>query len=124
MKTRTIWQKLKSTKLWCAVAGITVGAALALGVNASTIQTVAGAVTSVAALVTYIVTEGKIDAAAVGKTVQAVEDAVNAVKSVTAAKDTAAASDDAAADDTAADTTDTATDTTADTAADTGGAAA
>jgi hypothetical protein len=80
MKTRTFLQKLKSTKLWCAIAGIAVGAAIALGVDSNTIQTVAGAVTSVAALVTYIVTEGKIDAAAVGKTVQAVEDAVNAVK--------------------------------------------
>jgi len=80
MQTRTIWQKLSSTKLWCAIAGIAVGAAIALGVGAGTIQTVAGAVTSVAALVTYIMTEGKIDAAAVGSTVQAVQDAVNAVK--------------------------------------------
>jgi len=80
MQTRTIWQKLSSTKLWCAIAGVAVGAAIALGVDAGTIQTVAGAVTSIAALVTYIVTEGKIDAAAVGSTVQAVQDAVTAVK--------------------------------------------
>ena len=59
MKTRTIWQKLKSTKLWCAIAGIAVGAAIALGVDAGTIQTVAGAVTSIAALMTYIITEGR-----------------------------------------------------------------
>jgi len=87
MKTRTFWQKLKSTKLWCAIAGIAVGAAIALGVDAGTIQTVAGAVASVAACMVYIITEGKLDAAGIatmgqklGDTTQAVQDAVNAVK--------------------------------------------
>lgn len=77
--TRTIWQKLKSTKLWCAIAGIAMGIALALGGNPDTIQTVAGAVTALVSLVTYIVTEGKVDAAAVGDTVGKVQDAVEAV---------------------------------------------
>jgi len=87
MKTRTFWQKLKSTKLWCAIAGIAVGAAIALGVDAGTIQTVAGAVTSVISVVVFILTEGKLDAAGIasaaqqiGSTAQAVQDAVNAVK--------------------------------------------
>ena len=43
---RTILQKLKSTKLWCAIAGIVIGAAIALGADESIIETVAGAVTS------------------------------------------------------------------------------
>ena len=79
MNTRTIFQKLKSTKLWCAIAGIATGIYIALGGDANDIQVVAGAVTSLISLVTYIVTEGKIDAAAVGKTVQDVQDAVEVI---------------------------------------------
>lgn len=76
MKSRTILQKLKSTKLWCALAGIALGVFIALGGDSGDIETVAGALTSLASLVTYIVTEGKVDAAAVGQTVEAVQDAV------------------------------------------------
>lgn len=76
---RTILQKLKSTKLWCAIAGIVIGAAIALGADESIIETVAGAVTSLISLVTYIVTEGRVDAAAVGKTVQDIQNAVDAI---------------------------------------------
>jgi len=74
---RTIWQKLKSTKLWCAVAGVATGIAIALGADASDVQIVSGAVTSLVSLVTYIITEGKIDEAAVAKTVKQVESAVD-----------------------------------------------
>lgn len=76
---RTFFQKLKSTKLWCAIAGVAVGVAIALGGDAGTIQTVAGAVTSLVSLVTYIITEGKVDAAAVGRTVSDIQDAVEVV---------------------------------------------
>ena len=85
--TRTIWQKLKSTKLWCAIAGIATGIAIALGADANSIQTVTGAVTALVSLVTYIVTEGKVDAAAVGDTVGKVQDAVEAVTDKTLAED-------------------------------------
>ena len=46
MQTRTIWQKLKSTKLWCAIAGIALGIILAVGGNGaeSDIQAIAGCV--------------------------------------------------------------------------------
>lgn len=80
MNTRTILQKLKSTKLWLAIAGVATGIYIALGGSMDNIQTVTGAVTAIISLVTYIVTEGKIDAAAVGNTTQKVEDAVDAVK--------------------------------------------
>ena len=65
MQTRTIWQKLKSTKLWCAIAGIALGVILAVGGNGaeSDIQAIAGCVTALISAITYIVTEGKIDAA-------------------------------------------------------------
>lgn len=63
MKTRTIWEKLKSTKLWCALAGLILGAALALGADGESLGQVLGAVTAIVSSVTYIVTEGKVDAA-------------------------------------------------------------
>ena len=59
MKTRTLLEKLRSTKLWCALAGIVLGAALALGVDGAVLEKVLGAVSAV----TYIVTEGAVDAA-------------------------------------------------------------
>lgn len=63
MQTRTIWEKLKSTKLWCALAGLVLGAALALGADGESLGQVLGAVTAIVSAVTYIVTEGKVDAA-------------------------------------------------------------
>ena len=68
--------KLASRKLWIAIAGVATGIAIALGADASDIQTVAGAVTAVMSAVTYIVTEGKIDAEAVKNAVQGVQDSV------------------------------------------------
>ena len=64
--------KLSSRKLWMAVAGI--------GVDASDIQTVAGGVISVVSAVSYIFTEGRIDAARAGKAIEAAQDAVDAIK--------------------------------------------
>jgi hypothetical protein len=55
-------QKLTSRKLWMALAGVAVGIATILGVEGSDVSTIAGAVTSIASIVTYIITEGKIDA--------------------------------------------------------------
>lgn len=55
-------QKLTSRKLWMAIAGVAVGIATILGVEGSDVSTIAGAVTSIASIVTYIITEGKIDA--------------------------------------------------------------
>ena len=63
MKTRTLLEKLRSTKLWCALAGIVLGAALALGVDGAVLEKVLGAVTALVSAVTYIVTEGAVDAA-------------------------------------------------------------
>ena len=58
-------RKLTSRKLWAAVAGIVTGLAMVFGLDENTITTVAGAVVSAASVVTYIITEGKVDAAAV-----------------------------------------------------------
>ena len=75
----TLKKKLSSRKLWAAIAGVVAGLAMAFGLDEAVITSVAGAVVSVASLVTYIITEGKIDAAAVGSTVQAVQNAVEVV---------------------------------------------
>lgn len=65
INTRKIRQKLASTKLWCAIAGAAVGVYIALGGNMTDIQSIAGAVTALLSLATYIVTEGRVDAEAV-----------------------------------------------------------
>ena len=66
-KMNDIKRKLTSRKLWRALAGVATGVFLALGGDASEIQTVAGSITALASALAYILTEGKIDAAAVRK---------------------------------------------------------
>ena len=61
-------QKLSSRKLWAALAGIVVGLSMVFRLDEGTISNVAGAVVSVASLVTYIITEGRVDAAWANKT--------------------------------------------------------
>ena len=61
------------------VAGLVMGLSMVFGLDENTISTVAGAVVSVASVITYIITEGKVDAAAVGDAVGKVQDAVGAV---------------------------------------------
>ena len=75
----TIMRKLSSRKLWAALAGIVTGLAMVFGLDENTISTVAGAVVSVASVLTYIVTEGKIDAEGVKKAVEDTQKAVEAV---------------------------------------------
>jgi phage shock protein PspC (stress-responsive transcriptional regulator) len=75
-----ILQKLSSRKLWAAVVGVFTGLAMVFGLDESTISTVSGAVVSVGSIIAYIVTEGKIDAAAVKTAAEKVQAAVTAVE--------------------------------------------
>jgi len=59
-----IGNKLSSRKLWAALAGLAAGLAMAFGLDEDIISMVAGAVTTSASVIAYIVTEGRIDAAA------------------------------------------------------------
>ena len=59
-------KKLTSRKFLAALAGVATGLAMVFGVDETTISTVAGAVTTVAGVVSYIMSEGMVDAAAVG----------------------------------------------------------
>ena len=70
---KTLWRKLTSRKMWAAAAGVVAGLALIFGLDTDTVQTVSGAVVACASVVTYIVTEGRIDAAAVQKAIEAAE---------------------------------------------------
>ena len=69
-------RKLTSRKLWLAIAGIATGIFIALGGDASEIETVAGAVTALVSAVSYIIVEGRVDAESVKVTIEAVENAV------------------------------------------------
>lgn len=70
---KMIVQKLFSRKLWLAVAGIATGIAIALGGNATDVQAVAGAVTAVLSAVSYIVTEGRVDAERIRNAAESVQ---------------------------------------------------
>lgn len=76
----TLKRKLSSRKLWAAIAGVITGLAMVFGLDENVISTVSGAVVSVVSLVTYIIAEGKVDAAAVKNATQNVQNAVDVVK--------------------------------------------
>lgn len=61
----SIKDKLLSRKLWLAIIGAGAGIAIALGAQESIVSEVAGALTTLISVVIYIVTEGKVDVAAV-----------------------------------------------------------
>ena len=75
-----ILRKLSSRKLWMAIAGVATGIAMALGVESAEIGTVAGAVTALVSVVTYIYVEGKVDAEGVKNAVVATQDAVEIIE--------------------------------------------
>lgn len=74
-----IIQKLTSRKLWLALAGIATGVAMVFGVDGGDIVDVAGAITALASVITYIITEGKIDAVGVKNAIEATENAVDTI---------------------------------------------
>ena len=68
MMSKIDWKrKLSSRKLWAAAAGIVTGLAMVFRLDESIISSVAGAVVSMASVVSYIITEGKVDAESVKK---------------------------------------------------------
>ena len=68
MMSKIDWKrKLSSRKLWAAIAGVVAGLAMVFKLDESTISSVAGAVVSMASVVSYIITEGKVDAESVKK---------------------------------------------------------
>ena len=75
-------KKLTSRKFLTCIAGVVLGVCMVFGLDESTVNVIAGAVTSIVSVAMYIYAEGKIDAAAVDKikdTVDKVENVVEAV---------------------------------------------
>lgn len=58
-------KRLTSRKFLAAAAGVVAGLAMIFGLDENVIATVSGMVTTLGSLIAYIVTEGKVDAAAV-----------------------------------------------------------
>ena len=77
---KEILRKLSSRKLWMAIAGVATGIAMALGVDTTEIGTVAGAVTALFSVVTYIYVEGKVDAEGVKNAIVATQEAVEVIE--------------------------------------------
>lgn len=77
---KEIIRKLSSRKLWMAIAGVASGIAMAFGAETSEISTVAGAVTALISVVTYIYVEGKVDAEGVKNAIAATQDAVDVIE--------------------------------------------
>ena len=66
-------RKLRSRKLWAAAAGVVTGLAMVFGLDEGTVSAVAGAVVSVASVITYIITEGRVDTESVKKALDQVQ---------------------------------------------------
>lgn len=73
-------RKLSSRKLWAAVVGVVAGLAMVFGLDETVISTVAGTVVSVMSVVTYIITEGKIDAEGVKNAIEDIQDGIEIIE--------------------------------------------
>ena len=65
--------KLKSRKFLMCLAGVVTGIAVLQGANAESINTIAGAITVVGSIVTYIMAEGKVDATSAKAAIEQIE---------------------------------------------------
>ena len=74
--------KLGSRKLWTAIAGVASGLCVIFGADQGVASTISGALLSIVSVVTYIVTEGKIDAAAVADAIKKAQEAVEDIREV------------------------------------------
>lgn len=73
---KEVLRKLSSRKLWLAIAGIATGVSIALGADASEVETIAGAITTLISALTYIIVEGRVDAESVKNSIIEIQDAV------------------------------------------------
>lgn len=74
--------KLTSRKFLTCVAGFIMGICVAFGIDEGAVSVIAGAVTSIASVVSYIITEGKIDAEAVDKMTGGIKDAIDVFEEI------------------------------------------
>ena len=77
-----IVRKFASRKLLTALAGVIAGLAMAFGLDQEAMTSTAGAVVSLVSVVSYIITEGRIDAAGVQTAVENTQQAVEEVSEI------------------------------------------
>ena len=73
-------KKITSRKFLAAVAGVIAGLSMVFGLSEEVITSVSGAVMAAGSLISYIITEGRIDAAKAGDAAQKIQNAVDAVQ--------------------------------------------
>ena len=78
-----ILRKLTSRKLWLSVACMAIGIFIALGGDPSELKTIIGAATVVLGAASFNIPEAKVDAAAAGKTLEAIEEVVGVIEEAT-----------------------------------------
>jgi phage shock protein PspC (stress-responsive transcriptional regulator) len=79
---KAFFNKLKSRKFLTCVAGVVMGLCMVFGLDQNTVSVISGAIVSLSSAVVYIYTEGKIDAAAVSKIKDIVDDAKDVIDNV------------------------------------------
>ena len=79
---QTFIKKITSRKFLTCIAGVVLGVCMVFGLDENTVSTIAGAITAIASVVSYIIAEGKIDAEAVKDTADKVTDAVDEIKKI------------------------------------------
>lgn len=82
---KVLLEKFKSRKFLTCVAGVVMGICMVFGLDEGTVDTIAGAIVAASSIIMYIYAEGKIDAEAVDKikdTVDDVKDAIDAVDKI------------------------------------------
>ena len=77
---RSIKDKLTSRKLWTMILGVVTGIAMYFGADVGAAGDIASAAVIIVSVASYIIAEGKIDAANVAQTAHAIADIVSAIE--------------------------------------------
>ena len=77
---KSFWEKFKSRKLWLAILNAAAGIAIALGADNNIVQIALGAGLALLSAVSYIIVEGKVDAAAVDLSSDAIKKILDLVE--------------------------------------------
>ena len=80
--SKSFWGKFKSRKLWLAILNAAAGIAIALGADNNIVQIALGAGLALLSAVSYIVVEGKVDAAAVDLSSDAIKKILDLVEQI------------------------------------------
>ena len=79
---KSFWEKFKSRKLWLAILNAADGIAIALGADNNIVQIALGAGLALLSAVSYIIVEGKVDAAAVDLSSDAIKKILDLVEQI------------------------------------------